>query len=535
MTFLASIVVLTALSGAAQDTQPNGAPLAAQMRATVRRADLARSYLLLERALDAVALPPDDREAVNRAVDAITLLFFSGRTSEAVGRLNETTAKILGLRGAERLSFEALAGQRAVLEPNNLRIGANPVVGLDLEWLVPGIPPPTGTQILVVGPDGETFAQPLGPTVRLHPGEAARAGRYDLFATTEDLERPVPLASAFVTREDPARLRSALSERLERCEREGLGREADRAATRSRLALLDADESRRASLPIDLAALERELMTELDELEAGRSPWIGRTGDAWRTVRASGGGAPIDLPVRVLVPQPREGAERPALVIALHGAGGDEHMFLEAYGNGLLGRLALERAAVVACPSTPAFMATPLLFDALVEEMIACHDIDPQRIHLLGHSMGAGAASALARLRGDRIASMALLAGGGELLPGGPPALIVGAGLDPLIPASRLKSLAERGREAGASVEFRELPREGHLLVVTLALPEALDWVLARRLAQRSPRRERRKGRSAGPKTIAIEIQTSATKRRLAERSVAVTVKASSPRSGPSA
>lgn len=486
MPALASLAILTALSGAPQDAPPNDAPVATTMRATVRRADLARSYLLLERALDAVELAPDDREGVNRAVDALTLLFFGGRTSEAVGRLNETTARILGLRGAERVSFEALAGQRAVIEPATLRIGASPVVALSLEWLVPGIPPPNGTQILVVGPDGETFAQPLGPAVRLHPGDAAKAGRYDLLATTKDLAKPVPLASAYVTREDPARLRGALAERLDRCERDGLGREADRAATRSRLALLDADESRRASLPVDLAALERELASELDAIEASRSPWIGRTGDAWRTIRASSGAAPIDLPVRVLAPPRKEGDGRPPLVIALHGAGGDEHMFLEAYGNGLLGRLALERGAVVASPATTAFMATPLLFDALVAEMVACHDVDPSRIHLIGHSMGAGAASSLARLRGDRIASMALLAGGGDLVPGGPPALIVGAGLDPLIPASRLKALSERGREAGASVEYREFPREGHLLVVTLALPEALDWLLARPLGARA-------------------------------------------------
>lgn len=460
-------------------------PQAAAMRATVRRSDLARSYLLLERALEAVALPAEEREAVNRAVDALTLLYFSGRTSEAIGRLNETTSRILSLRGAGRVGFDALSAQRGLVEPRSLRIGSRPEVGLALEWLVPGIVPPASTQVLVTAPDGSTLLQPLAARIRLHDGDAARAGRYDIALTCADLDRPVPLACAYVTREDPAAMRVRIETALDAIEARGRTRATDLAATRARARLLSQEASLRASLPIDLAALERELTEELAALESGRSPWIGASGDRWRVIRAGAPEAPIEFPVRTLAP-PRDGQTKLALVIALHGAGGDEHMFLEAYGHGLIGRLAAEHGFVVACPATPSFMATPLLFDALVEEMIACHDIDPQRIHVVGHSMGAAAAARLASLRGKRIASVALVAGGGELAPGGPPTLLVGAGLDPLMPASRVRSIAEKAAESGCEVEYREFPREGHLLVVTTALPEVVQWLLDRRNARDS-------------------------------------------------
>jgi len=178
------------------------------------------------------------------------------------------------------------------------------------------------------------------------------------------------------------------------------------------------------------------------------------------------------------------------VVVALHGAGGNEHMFLEAYGAGRLAELAEEIGFVVISPSTPALAAAPEGLAGLLDAAEAEFPIDRTRVHLLGHSMGAGAAWSLVTRDPEVARAVACLAGpcgggagrGVSGAPSGWPAvLVVGGALDPLAPPARLEAVAAQGTEQGLNVELRIEENEGHTLLVGAVLDEVVAWLLARR------------------------------------------------------
>jgi len=212
------------------------------------------------------------------------------------------------------------------------------------------------------------------------------------------------------------------------------------------------------------------------------------------------------VPWRLAGPAPPAGdgvdAERRwPVVVALHGAGGNEHMFMEAYGAGRLPELAEELGFVVISPGTMAMGtapgALPRLLDAAEAELGLALDRD--RVFLIGHSMGAGMASRLveaavdtpAAQAGDdpartplRIRAVACLAGPcGPGTSGSygawPPLLLVGGGLDPLAPPARLEAAAEGARARGLEVELRILPTQGHTLLVGAVMEDVVQWLLA--------------------------------------------------------
>lgn len=213
---------------------------------------------------------------------------------------------------------------------------------------------------------------------------------------------------------------------------------------------------------------------EVNELKAGRNPYANRSGDWWRVFALDAGRR---LPARVIAPPGAVSRTTPApLILALHGAGGDENMFVDAYGAGVLTRLADSIGAIVVSPLANGF--TPAMFDTIVAVITREYTIDPARLYVVGHSMGAGVTASLANARGTRIAAVACLAGGSPITnESAPPALFIGGALDPVIPAARVKAAADATRSAGRTAEYREFPSEGHTLIVGRVLPEAIAWL----------------------------------------------------------
>lgn len=191
---------------------------------------------------------------------------------------------------------------------------------------------------------------------------------------------------------------------------------------------------------------------------------------------------------------PREPVTRPVpLVVALHGAGGDERMFFAGYGAGRIRHLARERGMAVVTPLTTALTNRPDRFDALLSEVGRVIPVDDDRIYLVGHSLGAGTAWGLALARRERVAAVACLAGAcgparstsgnaGLALP--PPLLVVAGEVDPLATPPRLETGVAAAQAAGVRAEFRLAPGWGHTLVVGEALPDVLDWLLRARRAR---------------------------------------------------
>ena len=219
---------------------------------------------------------------------------------------------------------------------------------------------------------------------------------------------------------------------------------------------------------------------------AGYSERAAKAMAGWARQRSQLVVGPDSIAFHAVVPHGRTGPL--PLVIALHGAGADERAFLEAYGAGRLRELAEERGFILVTVFTNAWMRQPAgAFDAAVDSAAARHAVDPSRIYVLGHSLGAGATWSTARVRGDRIAAIACLAGGCGAPPATgpaparmPPTLLYAGELDPLAAPSRLETAVARGREAGYEIDYRIRPAAGHTLMVGPVLDEVVGWLLAK-------------------------------------------------------
>jgi pimeloyl-ACP methyl ester carboxylesterase len=223
----------------------------------------------------------------------------------------------------------------------------------------------------------------------------------------------------------------------------------------------------------DPATLSRDLAREVSVLERGRDPYIGLVGDFWRVYRGANNAL---VPMRIVAP-PSANVRKPVgVLLVLHGAGGDENMFVDAYGSGIVSKLAAEQRLILVSPRTAVFGVTPAHFDALMALLRNEFRIDSTRVYLIGHSMGAGAAARLVQARPAHFAAVAMLAGGSPItVPGAPPSLYVGAELDGIIPAARVEAAAK----ATPGAVYELFRHEGHLLMVGNGVRRAVPWLVS--------------------------------------------------------
>lgn len=180
--------------------------------------------------------------------------------------------------------------------------------------------------------------------------------------------------------------------------------------------------------------------------------------------------------VRVFVPE-QLAADKPVpLVVALHGAGGSENMFFDAYGDGMIVELCKQRGWMLVAPRV-SFMGSPVaaVIDALAERF----PVDRSRLLLVGHSMGAGVGQGLVAKDPKMFRAFAALGGGSGLKDAsalGSLPVFIGAGE---------RDFGRRGAEAlhksllAAKSEVARLeivPTCEHLMVVVDALPQVFTW-----------------------------------------------------------
>jgi predicted esterase len=175
------------------------------------------------------------------------------------------------------------------------------------------------------------------------------------------------------------------------------------------------------------------------------------------------------VPVRVLVPKPAP----TVAVIALHGAGGSESMFFEAYGDGMIVRLCRERGWMLIAPK----LGTPL--DdvwATVDAIESAFGVNFTRRFVVGHSLGAVTALGIGQRRPERVAGLAAISGGsfGSLEPLRNTPVFVAAGTEDFGKAGST-SVVKRLEELGAPVQFKLYACE-HMLIVPESLPDIFHW-----------------------------------------------------------
>ncbi len=89
--------------------------------------------------------------------------------------------------------------------------------------------------------------------------------------------------------------------------------------------------------------------------------------------------------LRSTVPQP--GVKKVTVLVGLHGAGGSENFFFEAYGGGIGPKLATQRGWVFVAPRTSAKAV-----DASVAFVENTFGVKVKQLYVMGHSMGGGTA-----------------------------------------------------------------------------------------------------------------------------------------------
>ena len=247
-------------------------------------------------------------------------------------------------------------------------------------------------------------------------------------------------------------------------------------------------------LPGELLLTRSETLLEADQEELQMrgmmALWLSNRDD--RKVRTRSGAMPgqdwIALPrgggrdqVRLLIPGVLE-SKRPPLVIALHGAGGSENMFFDGHGNGKAVQLASAQGWYFAAPE----VGRGFDLAALTQDLVHLLDADPDRIFIMGYSMGAAMAiSSVEALEaaGLDVAGMILMGGGRPV-----------SGDSQLEALKRLPLLAQAGERDFArpgvealieqlqeakhlTLTHRIVPDTEHLTAVQVGLDQAFEWM----------------------------------------------------------
>ncbi len=198
-----------------------------------------------------------------------------------------------------------------------------------------------------------------------------------------------------------------------------------------------------------------------------------KTGQFWLTLATAKGEAPI----RMFVPSQVSAGKPVPLVIAMHGAGGTENMFFDAYGHGEVVRQCEQRGWLLVAPRANFIGMAPIA--AIVDELAKRYPVDTKRMFLVGHSMGAGQAVALAQQSPERWAGVAALGGAGRVSKPETfhqvPAFIGCGTEDFALNGTRAmaKSLQAAGLDNFVSKEYPDIE---HILIVQVALPEVFRW-----------------------------------------------------------
>jgi predicted esterase len=471
----------------------------------ITRSDVARAYMTLERSINSVAPQGPLPANVHRDFDQLTFRFFRGEMSEAVAAVHALDDLVLK---ADPGPDERLARSlKADLEPPVWIIGSNEPIRVRVVSLYRadlGIEPARPIRwSLRIRPEsgGPATDWPITGSVSARRADVdaegvvnlreqfpKAPGRYSVQVVAGDLGSAI-IGTLNVVDRSPSSRREALRERLTaaRTAHPPLTRAVDAGLARAGLLNDSPSLDSSAEFLADPQRLASEIDAETTAIEQGTNPYRERTGDFWMGVAVGPSGT---LPVRVYSPSTADAAASPRpLVIAIHGAGGDENMFMDAYGSGLIRTLADRHGFIVASPRGEMLATTPAAFAALLDTLTEFYTIDPQRIYVVGHSMGGMIAGQIASRASDRVAAVVGLAGGprGAVRPPTAPILLIGAEADIVIPAAGLATTARTLSAAGVNITYRGKPAMGHTLMVRDTLPEAIDWLLEHRLAPPRP------------------------------------------------
>src|SRR6185436_4925890 len=168
---------------------------------------------------------------------------------------------------------------------------------------------------------------------------------------------------------------------------------------------------------LDIKAELANASSILDQLTRGENPLRSKRGDFRWAYRSA-----VDntlQPYRIYVPSTFDPEKPYPLVVVLHGMNGDENSMFTGYSDGLIKQEAETRGYVLVCPKgrAPTSMyrgdAERDVMDVLAA-MKRDYRIDPDRVYLMGHSMGGYGTWSVAISHPDVFTALAPISGGGQ-------------------------------------------------------------------------------------------------------------------------
>jgi poly(3-hydroxybutyrate) depolymerase len=235
-------------------------------------------------------------------------------------------------------------------------------------------------------------------------------------------------------------------------------------------------------------------------VKGGRDPFAGKTGDFERHYLLEG--ADEIMPYRVYVPKRYDGSTAIPLVVALHGLGGTEDGWMDGYQQ-RLPALAEKYGYIAVAPlgyRSDGFYGYTYGNDAAsrrkqefsekdVMQVLARvrqhYKIDPARIYLMGHSMGAIGTWFLAAKYPDVWAALGPIAGTGN-----PqslermrhiPQFVVHGDADSTVPVAGSRNMVAAMNKLGVEHVYVEVPGGNHTDIAVPNLPAMFEFFSSKR------------------------------------------------------
>jgi poly(3-hydroxybutyrate) depolymerase len=195
------------------------------------------------------------------------------------------------------------------------------------------------------------------------------------------------------------------------------------------------------------------------------------------------------VPFRIFVPTGLDRTTRHPLVVALHGAGGDENAFMERY-QGLFKKEAQARGYLAVAvngrgPYTGYRGAAERDVLDVTDLASRLWPVDPDRVYLMGHSMGGMGTVLVGFDHAERFAALAPIAGFGapaQLAKAPDMPIFLGQGdQDALIPVEGARAFHQAAKTSGRDVVYVEKAGTDHLLIVDQVMAGVFDFFDAHR------------------------------------------------------
>jgi pimeloyl-ACP methyl ester carboxylesterase len=206
--------------------------------------------------------------------------------------------------------------------------------------------------------------------------------------------------------------------------------------------------------------------------QKGRAGWQPAPGDYWMATLYR----ERQVAFRLFIPKPFKPNQPIPLVIALHGAGGNEHLFFEGYGLGIVLKEAARRGWAVIAPRAEPGLAH---IGAALEVAHKLLPLDPKRIYLMGHSMGGAHSFAAIAQFPDRFRAVAIFAGAGQptRVPPDLPILMTVGEQELAMLKNNIENAYRRLQGLNLKVlDYKKYDGCDHLMIVREAMPDAFAF-----------------------------------------------------------